>query len=304
MVIIRSLLIILIIGFSTFVSKGQELNCMISINTNKLEGTEKKVFETLQNAIYEFVNNRKWSNYNIKTEEKIECTMRITIDERLSSDEFKGTMNIVVRRPVMNTAYNTTILNAVDKYIQFKYVEYQPLDYSDGTFTSNLTSILAFYSYSILGFYFDTFSMSGGTPFFEKAQEIVNNAQNTQELGWKAFDSEKDRYWMVNNMINAANVGLREYGYKYHRLGLDVMYDKVDQGRTSITESLDVLQKVYNAKPNLYALQLIFDAKRDEFVNIYSDQRVPPMEKTNVVNILKEIDPANGSKYQAILGTN
>jgi hypothetical protein len=230
--------------------------------------------------------------------------MRITINERLSADEFKGTMNIVVRRPVLNSAYNTSILNAIDKYIQFKYVEFQPLDYSDGTFTSNLTSILAYYSYTMLGFYFDSFSMNGGSPFFEKAQEIVNSAQNTAETGWKAFDSEKNRYWMVNNLLNPANGGLRDFSYKYHRLGLDLMYDKVDQGRTSTTEAIGLLQQVYNSKPNLYALQLIFDAKRDEFVNIYSDSRVAPMEKTTIVNILREIDPANSSKYQAILGSN
>lgn len=277
---------------------------MVNINTAKIEGTEKKTFETLQNAMYEFMNNRKWSNFSFRQEEKIECTMRITIDERLSADEFKGSMNIVLRRPVLNSSYNSTIINAIDKYIHIKYVEYQPLDYSDGTFTSNLTSILAYYAYTMLGFYFDTFSQSGGTPFFEKAQEIVNTAQNTSELGWKAFDSEKNRYWLVNNQLNPANAGLREFAYKYHRLGLDVMYEKVDQGRTSCTEGIEALQRLYNSKPNLYGLQIIFDAKNQEFVNIYSDQKVPPMDKNNIVNILKEIDPGNGSKYQAILTAN
>lgn len=297
-------LVLLLTVFMPFLGFNQELQCMISVNTSKVEGTEKRTFETLQNALYEFMNNRKWSNYNIKTEEKIECTIRITINERLSADEFKGTMNIVVRRPVLNSAYNTTILNALDRYVQFKYVEYQPLDYSDGAFSSNLTSMMAYYAYSILGYYFDTFAPSGGTPFFEKAQEIVNLAQNTSELGWKAFDSEKNRFWMVNNMLNPANAGLRDFAYKYHRLGLDLMYDKIDQGRASTTEAIETLQKVYNSKPNLYGLQIIYDAKNQEFVNIYSDQRVPPMEKNTIVNILKEIDPGNGSKYQAILTSN
>lgn len=300
----KKAVLIFVIGLITIFVQGQELQCMVTINTSKIEGTEKKTFETLQNALYEFMNNRKWSNYSFKTEEKVECTMRITIDERLSADEFKGTMNIVVRRPVLNSAYNATIINALDRYIHFKYVEFQPLDYSDGTFTSNLTSIMAYYAYTTLGFYFDTFSYAGGTAFFEKAQEIVNTAQNTSELGWKAFDSEKNRYWLVNNMLNPANAGLRDFAYKYHRLGLDQMYDKVDQGRTSTSEAIETLQKVYNSKPNLYGLQIIFDAKNIEFVNIYSDQRVPPMEKNTIVNILKEIDPGNGSKYQAILTSN
>jgi hypothetical protein len=304
MTTMKIILISILTGLSVFMAHGQELNCMVSINSTKVEGTEKKIFETLQNALYEFVNNRKWSNYVLKSEEKVECTMRIIIDERIGSDEFKGTMNIIIRRPVLNSSYNTVLLNSVDKNITFRYVEYQPLDYSEGTFTSNITSIMAYYSYVILGYYFDSFSFSGGTPFYEKAQEIVNTAQNTSEIGWKAFDSDKNRYWLVNNLVNPANSGLRDYAYKYHRLGLDQMYDKVDQGRTSVTEAIESLQKVYNSKPNLYALQLVFDAKRDEFVNIFSDQRVAPMEKSTVVNILREIDPANSSKYQAILGAN
>jgi len=284
--------------------EAQELNCMININTQKLGGTDKKVFQTMQNALYEFVNNRKWSNYNFKQEERIECTMAIIINERLAADEFRGTMNIVVRRPVLNSSYNTILLNTIDKYVQFRYVEYQPLDYSDGTFSSNLTSLFAYYSYIVLGLYFDSFSPSGGSQFFEKAQTVVNSAQNTSESGWKAFESENNRYWLVGNYQNAANADLRNFSYQYHRLGMDQMFEKVDQGRNMCTQSLEALQRLYNAKPNLYALQLIFDAKRDEFINIYSDQRVAPTEKTNIVNLLKEVDPANGSKYQAILETN
>ena len=151
------------------------------------------------------------------------------------------------------------------------------------------------------GLYFDSFSPYGGSPYFEKAQNVVNSAQNARETGWKAYEGTKNRFWMVENIQNSANSGLRDFLYKFNRQGLDVMYDKLDQGRTAITESLDYLQKTYAAKPDLFLLQLILDTKRDELVNIYSDQRVPPLEKTNVVNLLKEIDPANSSKYQGIL---
>lgn len=297
---ILTVLLLLLVAGSHQV-RAQELNCMISINTQKLEGTDKKVFQTLQQSMYEFLNNRKWTTYNVKQEERIECTMLLTINDRLAADEFRGTLNIVIRRPVLNSAYNCVLLNSIDKYIQFKYVEYQPLDYSDGTFTSNLTSFLAYYAYITLGFYYDSFSPSGGTQFFEKAQEVVNAAGNTQDPGWKAYESDKNRWWLVNNYMNSANSGLRDFSYRYHHLGFDNMYERVDQGRTATTEAIGVLQKIYNDKPNLYALQLIFDAKRDEFINIYSDQRVPPMEKSTVSNILKEIDPANSSKYQAIM---
>lgn len=281
--------------------KAQELNCIVSVTSPKLEGTDKQVFETLQTAIYEFMNNRTWANYNVKAEERIECTILITINDRPSGDEFRGTINLVLRRPVFNSAYNTILLNYIDRDFSFKYIEYQTLDYSDGVFSSNLTSTLAFYTYMFLGYYFDSFALYGGTSFFEKAQEIVNTAQSAQVTGWKAFENDKNRYWMVVNLLNPANSSLREFTYLYHRQGLDQMYDKVDLGRSKVTESLELLKKISVARPGLFSLQLTLDAKKDEFVNIYSDQRVPPMEKNSVVTILKDIDPANSSKYQAIL---
>lgn len=294
-------LFVFVIFVLLFRVQAQEFDCSVSVTAPKLEGTDKRIFETLQNAIYEFMNNRKWTSYNIKVEEKIECTILLTINERLGSDEFRANLNVVLRRPVLNTAYNSVLLNYIDKGVQFRYTEYQPLDYSDGTYSSNLTSLLAYYSYVFLGLYFDSFSPNGGSPFLDKAQDVVNAAQNAPEPGWKAYDGDKNRYWLINGYMNPANSALRDFFYTFHRQGLDQMYEKVDQGRTSVTESLNSLQKIYNAKPGLYALQMIFDAKRDEFVNIYADQRVPPMEKTNVTNLLKEIDPANSSKYQAII---
>ena len=296
--------IVLLFSFlliTTGLLHSQEFNCQISVSAAQLEGTDKKVFETLQSALYEFLNNRKWSNYSFTYEERLECSMLLMINERLSSDEYKGTLNVVLRRPVFNTAYNTVLLNYIDKEFQFQYSEYQPLDFSDGTYTSNLTSVFAFYSYMMLGLYFDSFSPYGGSTYFEKAQTVVNSAQSAPVTGWKAFEGTRNRFWMVENILNSANSSLRDFLYNYNRLGLDLMYDKLDQGRSAITESLNFLQKTYVAKPDLFLLQLMLDSKRDELVNIYSDQRVPPIDKTNVVNLLKEIDPANGSKYQSIL---
>jgi hypothetical protein len=210
-------------------------------------------------------------------------------------------MNLVLRRPVFNSAYNSILLNYIDRDFSFKYIEYQTLDYSDGVYSSNLTSTLAYYVYMFLGYYFDSFALYGGTAFFEKAQEVVTTAQSTQVSGWKAFEGDKNRYWMVANIINPANSALRDFSYLFHRQGLDQMYDRVDLGRSKVVESLDYLRKISSARPGLFNLQLILDAKRDEFINIFSDQRVPPMEKNNVVTLLKEIDPANSSKYQTIL---
>jgi len=297
----KRLLIILCVilwGNSSF---AQEMNCIVSVSAQQIEGTDKKIFETLQNAIYEFINNRKWTNYNFRVEERIECTILITVNQRLSSNEFSGNINLVLRRPVLNSAYNSILLNYIDKGFQFTYTEFQPLDYNDGIFTSNLTSVLAFYTYMYLGLYFDSFSPNGGQAFLVKAQDVVTAAQNASEPGWKAFDGTRNRYWMAENFLNPSNSALRDFYYKYHRLGLDQMYEKIDAGRDNCTQSLDGIKTLFNTKPDLFALQLLTDAKRDEFINVYSDQRVPPTEKATVVNIFKEIDPSNGSKYQAIL---
>lgn len=282
-------------------SYAQEMNCIVSVSAQQLEGTDKHIFETLQNAIYEFINNRKWTNYNVRVEERIECTMLITVSQRLGADEYSGNINLVLRRPVLNSAYNSVLLNYIDKGFQFRYTEFQPLDYNDGTFSSNLTSVIAFYTYMYLGLYFDSFSQNGGQAFLVKAQDVVTAAQSASEPGWKAFDGTRNRYWMVENFLNPSNSALREFYYKYHRLGLDQMYEKVDAGRDNCTQSLDGIMTLFNSKPDLFALQLLTDAKRDEFINIYSDQKVPPTEKATVLNIFKEIDPANGSKYLTIL---
>ena len=298
----KKFILLFLLGLLIRQADAQELNCQVTVNAPKLEGTDRRVFDAIQKAVYEFMNNRKWSSYNIKNEERIDCTMLITINARLGSDEFQGTLNLVVRRPVMNAAYNTNLLNYIEKDFQFQYVEFQPMNYSDGTFSSNLTSVLAFYAYMTIGIQFDSFSPGGGRPFFDQAQAVVNAAQNAQETGWKGYESTRNRYWFVENMLNPSNASLHDFFYKFHRLGLDQMYDKLDAGRASITESLDLLKTLYDAKPDLYMLTVILDAKRDELVNIYADQKVPPMEKTTVSNLLKEIDPANSSKYQSILG--
>lgn len=279
--------------------RSQEFICQVQVNAPQVEGSEKKVFQTLQQSIYEFINNRKWTNYVYRPEERIECSMMITISDRLSSDQFKGKINIILQRPVYKTSYNTTLLNYLDKDFDFRYVEFEPLDYNDDAFTSNLTSVLAYYVYILLAVDADSYSKFGGTPYYEKARAVVNSAQNAPERGWKAFESMKNRYWLVENMLNSAYSPLREGIYQYHRLGLDIMTDNLDLGRSAINDCLENFQRAGREKPGLFTLQLMMDAKRDEIVNVYS--QASPMDKTKAVNILKELDPANSSKYQQIM---
>jgi hypothetical protein len=298
---IKIILLLSIVLFSWGL-KAQEINCQVSVSARQVEGSEKEVFRTLQTAIYEFMNNRKWSPYSFKIEERIECTILINITERISTDEFKGTLNIVLRRPVFKTNYNSVMLNHVDRDFQFSYVEFEPLEFSETTFTSNLTSTLAFYTYIFLGLDFDSFQKFGGTPFYEKAQSIVNAAQNATESGWKAFEGTKNRYWLLENLTNSSYAPLREFLYKYHRQGLDMMFDNLETGRSNIAEALKLLERANQERPGLFLTQLILEAKRDEIISIFSE--AGPMEKPEVVNILKEIDPANSSKYQKIMSGN
>ncbi|HNX43507.1 MAG TPA: DUF4835 family protein [Bacteroidales bacterium] len=296
----RSILLLLVTVLPLLM-KAQEFICQVSVNAPSVEGSERKVFQTMQSALYEFINNRKWTNYVYKPEERIECSMMLTITERVTSDQFKGRLNLVLKRPVYKTSYNTNLLNYVDEAINFKYVEYEPLVYNDDAFTSNLTSVVAYYLYVFLGLDADSYSNMGGTPYFEKAKAIVNTAQNASESGWKAFESTKNRFWLVENLLNGAYSPLREGLYQYHRLGLDVMSDNIDLGRSAVSDCLDNFQRAYRQKPGLFILQLMMEAKCDELINIFS--QAAPMDKTKAVNILKEIDPSNSSKYQKIMSS-
>jgi len=288
---------ILLVLFSTVYS--QEFNVVVQVTSPQVEGTEKKVFETLQQEMNDFVNNRKWTNFNYKPEERIEGTILITVSQRVSSDQFVARINVALRRPVFNASYNSPLLNYIDKDFEFTYVEYQPLEYNDNTFTSSLTSTIAYYLYIYLGLDGDTFARMGGAPYYEKAQNVVNLAQNAREKGWKGFESQKNRYWMIENLTNPTYSSVREAMYKYHRLGLDVMSEDVERGRASINESLELLRKANRERPGLFIIQLFLEAKRDELINIYSG--ASPMDKTLAVNILKEIDPASAARYQRIL---
>ena len=280
---------------------AQELNCSVQVLTPAIQG-DKHIFETLQKSIYEFMNNTRWTKDNFKNDERIECSILMNVSDRVN-DDFKATIQIQSRRPVYKSSYNAVLINYIDQEFQFRYIESQALEFSETTYLSNLTSVLAYYAYIVIALDYDTFSMNGGTPYYQKANAIVNNAQNDQSVkGWQSFESQRNRYWMVYNMLDPVYAPIREYMYKYHRLGLDVMSQNKDQGKGVIAENMTLLQKAYRDRPASFSLQMFFSAKGDELVNIFSGGT--PEEKTKVVNILNEIDPANSNKYQKILTSN
>lgn len=292
-------ILLTIVAVPTF---SQELRCNVQIISEQIQGTNKRVFETLQNAIFEFMNNRNWTNHVYGSQERIECNMMFNLTDH-TGDVFKGTLQIQSRRPAFNSSYNTTLLNYLDQNITFTYVEYEPLEFNESNFTNNLTSLLAYYALVVIGLDYDSFSYKGGTELFRKAEIVVNNAQQAIERGWKPFEASnnRNRYWLIQNLLDEKYSPVRDFIFKYHRLGIDVLADKVNQGRDEMSESLRMLQQVYRQKPDPYMhlLQVIFDAKADEWVNLFSGSF--PDEKNRVFQMLKEIDASNSNKYQKIV---
>jgi hypothetical protein len=292
-------IILLILCLFILPARSQEFLCNVDVSSQQIQGSDRRVYETMRDAIYEFMNNRNWTNYNFKSNERIECSILINVTERPSPDFFRCDMTIALRRPVFNSTYNTILFNYIDKDIEIDYIENQPLDFNVGMFSSNLTSILGYYAYLMLGLDFDSFSPNGGNPFYEAALNIVNTAQNTSYTGWKSSENTKNRFWLLENITNPSYAGFRSFYYDYHMRGLDVMYETPEKGRAVILSSLEYLQKIKQSRPGLIFLQIIADSKRDELVNVFSDGLAT--EKTSAVKILNEIDPANAMTYQKII---
>jgi hypothetical protein len=296
----RTVFLLMIFTGFAFTLDAQELRCNVQVITNQIQGTNKQKFTTLQRAVYEFINGRNWTNHVYNSQERIEANIMINLTEEISSDEFRGTIQIQSRRPVFNSSYNTVLFNYLDNNMHFRYVEHETLEFSETQHLSNLTSILAFYVYIIIGLDYDSFSMNGGTEYFQKAETIVSNAQNANERGWKSFESNRNRYWLASNLRDAKYAPVREFNYRYHRLGLDRMSERPAEARAEIAESLNLLQRVYREKPDpfMHLLQVVFDAKSDEMINVFSETN--PDEARRVTTLLREVDPANTPKYQKI----
>jgi hypothetical protein len=296
----NSLFVMLLL--SPAIADSQELNCNVQISAQKIQGSNRQVFITMQKDVYEFMNNTVWTNNVFSYAERIDCNILINLTDQLSADEFKGTIQVQLKRPVFNTTYSTTMLNFIDNSFQFRYVEFQPLEFDPNVYRSNLISVLAYYAYIIIGFDYDSFSPEGGTPFYQLAEKIVTNAQNAPEPGWKPYDGSRNRnrYWLIKNILDKEYEGVRQFVYDYNINGLDKMESKIGEARTSIVESLRLIQDVFRRKPDpfMYFMQLVIDARSDELVNVFTEAF--PEEKGRVVQIMTEIDPANKTKYEKI----
>lgn len=278
--------------------QGQELRCQINVSSPQVQGSNKQVFDAMRKNIYEFMNNTIWTDHVFSEEERIDCSFMFRITDQISVDEFRGTLTIQARRPVFGTAYSSILLNYQDNDIHFRFAEFETLEFNEQNHTSNLVAILAYYVNIILGLDYDSFSPDGGSLFFERAEQIVSNAANAAESGWKAFESQKNRYWLVENILNNKYEAFRSLLYRYHRMGLDKMSENPNESRAEIAEAITGLRKAYRENSQAMIWPVFFAAKSDEIKNIFSEGF--PDEKARIVQVLKEIDPANATKWDNI----
>lgn len=283
--------------------KAQELNCVVTVVTDsKLEisTVDREVLDQMKEVIFEFMNNTQWTKDNFKVEERINCNIQLQISKIPSPGVYEGSLQVQSSRTAFNSSYNTTVFNFKDDNISFPFSRNAMLSYAPNQFRDNLTSVLAFYAYFILGMDYDTYSLKGGTAYFTEAQEIVTVAQASGYSGWKSNESgRKNRYWLVDNILHQLFEPLRVCTYEYHRLGLDKLYDNRAEGRKAMYAALERLNTVAATRPSALNVLNFTAAKLNEVKNLFSD--ADQKEKTDITNLLKKIDPANSSKYQEIL---
>jgi len=271
---------------------AQELNCTVEFNTDQVSGTNKSVFETLSAAVNDYMNTTAFTPAQFSANEKIECRLFFTIKEYTDDGVIKGDLQVQSTRPVYNSSYTTTLINFKDSKIDFAYQEGEPLNYTVNSMENQLTALLNYYAYLILAVDFDSFGPSGGDPYWERLKQIVQMAQSSGEVGWKAFEDTKNRSAVLSAYTEGkGGEALRKMLYEYHRMGLDQMSLSVDKGRAAVTQSLESIKTVYDIQPMSVALSMFKDAKLDELVNIYS--KAPADERTKVYNMLQPIYPTD-----------
>ena len=281
-------------------TKAQELNCTVKIIHSQIQGTNTSVFETLETAITEFMNNRSWTDLQYQKAERIDCALNITLNKYdESANTFGGELLFQVSRPVYNSGYSTTVFSMKDANIAFTYKEYDNLEFNINNLDNNLTAILGYYAYLFIGMDLDTFSPLGGTDVLQTVVNIVNNAQAMSEPGWKAFNDTKNRHAIINDYMESSLEPIRQMQYKYHREGLDQMAQNADRGRAAISEALEMLQEAHSNKPLSQLPQIFTDFKRDEIVGIYSGHGTEK-ERQKVYDIVSGINAAQNTYWTKI----
>jgi hypothetical protein len=283
-------------------AQAQAIHCNVTLNTQKVQSTNRALFETLKTDIDNFLNSYAWTNHAYQQVERIECNFIITLNEQQNESDFKGTLQVQAQRPVYGSIYSSPTINTIDNDFEFSYKENEILDFSENMHSSNLTSMLAYWVYIVLGIDYDTFSLNGGAEWFGKAEHIAQNAQSETKPGWSSSSgmNRRNRYWLVENILGNKYTRERNAYYTYHRLGLDVMSEKPAEGRKQVMLALQEMQKLYQEKPDnaLYFYTIFFDAKAAEIVNIFSE--ATPAEKQAAYQLLSTINNANEQDYKKL----
>jgi hypothetical protein len=302
--IIRNLSILVVVFFLYKTSSAQELQAKVTVVANTVNSTiDKKVFQTLQTQLTNFLNNRKWTSDAFQVQEKIECNFLLNIEKIVETNVYQASLVVQAARPVFNSSYQTPLINYKDADLTFRYVEYQPIEFNEnriqGTdaLASNLSATFAYYVYLILGLDYNSFGLKGGDGFFQKAQNIVNNAPETRGIsGWKPFDNPRNRYWLMENLLNSRYNIVHDVIYGYYRLGLDNMYENETAARTSMVDVLSQLQTLNQQSPNTMIVQFFMQGKSQELIKIF--KKAPPQDKVRIVELLQKLDVTNAANYK------
>lgn len=283
------------------VARGQELNCKVTINADQIQTSDRNVFKDMERSIALFMNSRKWSTDTYKNHERINCAIFLNISRMPSIGSFIASAQITVARPVYNSNYETVLMNFADREWEFEYIESQPLEYNDNAYINNLTSMLAYYAYIILGMDYDSFAEKGGDPYFQKALMVVNNAQSSNRPGWQSIGSNRNRYNLIENINNTQMTELRKNTYRYHRQALDTFDKSPDDSRQMVLNVLKNIKTVWQIYPNSIFIISFFDAKANELVNIFSEGNIGV--RREAFDLLTALDPKRNI-YQKIISSN
>ena len=287
-------------------ANAQEIQARLTVLTSKISSqVDKKIFQTLQTGLINFINNRKWSPDTYQPNEKIQCNFLLNIDQEMGNNVYKAKLTVQAARPIYNTTYDSPLINFIDDDIVFRYQEFQPIEFNENRIqgndpvAANLAAVFAYYVYMIMGFDYNSFSLRGGDTYFQKAWNIVNNAPESRDItGWKSFESQRNRYWLSENISNSRFALFHDAMYAYYRSGMDIFYENEAEGRNGILNCLNFLNTVNSENPNAMIMKFFFQGKSNEIVRIFS--KAAPDVKTRARDILVKLDLTNAAAYKEL----
>ncbi|MDR2963782.1 MAG: DUF4835 family protein [Bacteroidales bacterium] len=294
----KYIVLLLLLSTPVFFAHAQELRCRVNVQFSEIPDVNKDLFNNFKQTVEQFMNNTVWTDQTFTEQEKIDMVLNIKINKINSNTNFNATVQVQSSRPVFASSYTTTLFNYVDARMNFMFEENQKIDVTETSFISNLSSTLSYFANIVIGLDFDSFSQNGGTAQYQKAQTIANTTASAGEATWSSKDSE-GKYWLVENLLNSSYGGFRRAMYIYHRLGLDIMSERLPEGRKQIIRALTELESVYAIRPSALLLTVFFYAKKDEIIQIFS--AAPAEERQQVLALVKKLNPANAAEYDAKL---